>query len=468
MDFHSIEEITLNTVSNELIKEVDQLASEVDKLRPFEDEVMEKIRSELLGKSVYNSSGIEGNTLTLRETVEILKVGSSIDIGKKREATESINLGKAIEQIQSYLNHPDRWADEECFRQTHEVLMGGLLETPGVYRNVRVNITGAKHQPPGEHKISNLMSELFESLKNALTESLTAESLERTRQAITVATWIHWAIARIHPFRDGNGRMARLWQDLILFGHRLTAAIIPQQSREDYYNSLAAADDGDFNPLCQIIAISLSNSLNIYLNAQRETDEVKGWASDLIGETRARSEQKRQLEYIKWSRQMNALKDSFQRCASQLTAQSDGSLELQIKPFEIIEQSTWEILRSGSLAGKTWFFWAQFRRDRERLDYCFFFGRHLASELDQSLSNIHPSPCLLVSEEHGDKEGVRLDEDSDNPISLRELLVIDEKLIRKRIDTSTGQLVYDEGIDPLKVAREFIQDVLWLRFKSEP
>lgn len=339
--------------------------------------------------------------------------------------------------------------------------MDGLLEDAGSYRYKDVMITGAKHQPPSESKLPNLMSGFYEELETSLAE-------ERYHP-VQIATWVHWTIARIHPFSDVNGRMARLWQDLILFGHHLTASIIPQHLSEDYYKALTAADDGNFNPLARMIASSLSDGLNIYLGALREADEVKDWASELLGESRARSEQKLQLEYLQWCRKMKALKDAFQRCASQITGQSDGTIEIQLKDFDILNGSTWELLRSGTPAGMTWYFWLHFRKEQKRLDYCFFFGRHLTSELDETLSRLHPSPCLLISEEQDDEHAVRLNEFPSHPISLRELIVIDGRLVRKRVDRTAdhaGQLIYDEDIDPLQVAREFIHEVLLLQFKD--
>lgn len=154
---------------------------------------------------------------------------------------------------------------------------------------------------------------------------------------------------------DGNGRMARLWQDLILFGSKLTAAVIRQEERSEYYASLTSADDGDFNPLIQLVTRSLNRTLQIYVNAQREVDELKHWAVDIVGETNARVDEKRRLEYLRWVRQMEQVKDAFQRCATQLTTASDGSVEVQVNGFDILDQPTWETLRSGGSASKIWY-----------------------------------------------------------------------------------------------------------------
>lgn len=104
VDFPKVSEVSYDSVTCELLREIDELVEYVDAQRPFDDDVVKSITEELRGRNVYNSSGIEGSTLTLRESVEILKSGSSIDVGRKREATEAINLGKAIEHVQGLVD----------------------------------------------------------------------------------------------------------------------------------------------------------------------------------------------------------------------------------------------------------------------------------------------------------------------------------------------------------------------------
>ncbi len=453
MEFISLDQITFNQVTIELIADATALAFQVNNRRPLPTEVIEKIQKNLLGECVYNSNAIEGNTLTLRETKRILDTGSIVDVGKKREATEVLNLGMAIEQLQSLVSDRTTWALLENLTRIHRTLMTDVLEYgAGTIRSERVMITGAKRQPPRPEKLD----ELLQSFSNQLAGSQDCEPLK-------LATWTHWAIARLHPFMDGNGRMARLWQDLVLFGNRFTAAVIRHEDRTEYYNTLTDADDGKFDPLAQLITRSLSRTLQIYVNAQREVDELKDWAANIVGETNARVDEKRQLEYLRWVRQMEQVKDAFERCATQITNASDGSVEVQVRPFDIIDQPTWETLRSGGSAGKTWFFWANFRQGDERIQYCFFFGRHWFSEADREFSQIGPGANLLISEQKGDGPAVRLSDVPNCPIALREILVIENKLARKRIDTATDKEVYDIDVDALQTAREFVQQVFLSR-----
>ncbi len=453
MDISSPGNVALDQVTLELISDAKKLARLVNESRPLSQEVIRNIEKELLGERVYNSNAIEGNTLTLRETRSVLQAGSIADVSRRREAAEALNLAKAIAEVQEMIQEPESWSDIHRFTAVHRTILSGVKDdAAGRIRSDGILITGAKYQPPDPSQLDMLLSQFFATLKDAT-----------QLEPILVASWAHWVIVRIHAFADGNGRLARLWQDLILFGNKLTAAVIQLQDRTEYYATLESADGGNLNPLTQLVARSLNRTLQIYLNEQREVDELKGWAAGIVGETNARVNEKRKLEYLRWVRQMDQVRDAFERCATQVTNASDGAVEIQVNSFDIIDQPTWETLRSGGNAPKTWYFWANFRNGNVRVQYCFFFGRHWFSEADRDTPGIGPSTCLLVSEQRGDEKAVRLSEIQNCPLTLRETLVVDDKLARKRFDIAEERDVYDLEIDSLQVAREFVQEVFLKR-----
>ena len=100
MDLPSPSEISLDQVTQELIRDATELAHQVNERRPLPHDVIESIQKKLLGERVYNSNAIEGNTLTLRETRSVLQTGGIVDVGRKREATEALNLERAIAEVQ--------------------------------------------------------------------------------------------------------------------------------------------------------------------------------------------------------------------------------------------------------------------------------------------------------------------------------------------------------------------------------
>ena len=256
--------------------------------------------------------------------------------------------------------------------------------------------------------------------------------------------------------------MARLWQDWVLFRGRLTAAVIRQTDRSRYYATLTSADDGDFNPLAQLIAECVIATLQLYINAFSEADSIQDWARGLVDESDARTEEQRKMEYIRWRLRMEEFKDSIERCAAQITKASAGEIEVQLQPHEIIDQPTWECLRSGEGASKTWYFWLNCRRGRSRSSYCFYFGKHLWSPADQTLGHIPPSVCLLISEQQNHGDPTRLDMIDGCPISPREVLVIDNHLACRRVDTA-GQPTLEHDVESVTLAQSFLQDVVLKR-----
>lgn len=455
MDLPELQSITFDDATSQLIADVDELAKKVNELRPLPPDLVQAVQSKLLGERIYNSNAIEGSTVTLRETIGILQAGAALNVRRRRDAQEVLGLKDAIERVQSLVPE-EAWCTLGEMLAVHEVLFRDVEKgIAGRLRNEDVMLTGAKHQPPDASAVADLINAMFSQVGSGV-----------DFKALHCAIWVHWGIARIHPFVDGNGRMARLWQDLALLKGGLSVAIIRQQDRNEYYQSLTAADDGDFNPLAQLIAQRVAATLEVYLLAQQEADSLKSWAAQIVGESAARAADRRRLEYMRWKHQMELFRDAFERCAAQLTNASSGAIEIQVESYAIIDQSAWESLRAGTGAKRTWFFKLNCRREKRVLRYFFFFGRHFWTPDDPQTDGIGARVCLLVSELDGqseDREAKRLDELEDTPLTLREVLVNDTQLVRKRWDNHVQKMAFDLIADPVRVAQDFLQEVLLLR-----
>jgi len=310
------------------------------------------------------------------------------------------------------------------------------------------------YQPPGSHLVHELMNCFYQVLME------TGRPETKPPHPLVLAVWVHWAIARIHPFEDGNGRMARLWQDLILLRGRLTAAIIRPEDRTSYYDSLTAADDGNCNPLMQLVCRRVQDTLQVYLSAQEEADELKEWASELTGEVTTRDVQRRRLEYERWRHAAERVRDAFERCATLISNSGSRSLQVQVHRYDLIDQSVWERLAAGDWARKTWFFRVWFRHERQTVSYLFFFGPHVATDADDAANVRGTLVGLHVSEQNpGDERAVLLEDLKDSPTSCRELIFMDKKLLRRR-KARDGSFEYDDNVSAVHVAKEFIEDVI--------
>jgi hypothetical protein len=320
-------------------------------------------------------------------------------------------------------------------------------------------IRGARHQPPDPRHVKDLMLSFFQYLEQG-----TLEATDVARKLI-IATWAHWSIARIHPFEDGNGRMARLWQDLLLPRGRLTSSIIRPEDRSGYYEALFAADEGDCDPLVQLICRRVHGTLQVYLNAQEEADELKEWAAGLVGSVSASEIERRRLEYERWRHTVERVRDAFDRCATLVSASGDQSVQVSMKPLDLIDQTVWESLRAGGHARKAWFFRLVFRRRDSVVWYIFYFGPHEWKPADVEAGLSSSLVGLQISEQSpGMERAINLDELENSPLSLREIIVQDNRVIRRRFNVPGQEgFVYDVDVPPLRVAKEFIEEVLSTR-----
>jgi len=178
-------------------------------------------------RTIQGSLAIEGNTLSTAQITAILD-GKRV-IAPAREVQEVRNALAAYDRFESWRPHLSK-----DLLSAHRVLMGGLLEDAGHYRRAGVGVmSGTKviHMAPPASRVPILMRSLLQWL--AATDE---------HPLITSAVF-HYEFEFIHPFADGNGRMGRLWQTLILAKWNPLCAHIPVESlvhdhQADYYRAL--------------------------------------------------------------------------------------------------------------------------------------------------------------------------------------------------------------------------------------
>ena len=448
-------DVHLERVTTTMFSDLDELAQHQvnGEIRPSSPEVLRQVPTMSYSVSESSSSNaIEGNALTLRETQARSPDKNPTRRTEKARCTGSTGTWEKHQGgMEQFLEVEGASHDITNFLAIHEILMKGVNDSiAGVIRNRDVMITGARHQPPDSMEALDLLDKILSYLGKS----------ENVHQLL-LAAWAHWAIARVHPFEDGNGRMARLWQDLILLRSRLTVAIIRPQDRQIYMDALVHADENNFNPLAQLICQRVMSTLQTYLNAQQAADELQGWASELTGETQVRESEKRHLAFQRWRHAVEQLRDAFERCAALINKGAVPGLEVQVQPYEVIDQPTWETLLLGGGAKKTWFFKVWFRKNQRIVWYYFFFGRHFWYHEDEAIGKEGPWVNIMVSQQYPDEpKAIRLDDVENARVSLRELLVVEKTIVRRTWDTTTSQMVYDLDKKPIDIAKEFFEEVL--------
>ena len=182
-------------------------------------------------KTIHSSLRIEGNTLTLEQVTALIE--NKRVIGPKKDVLEVLNAIKVYDNIASY----DPFSSKS-FLKAHKELMDGLIENPGKYRNQGVGIfQGSRiaHIAPPAENVTYLMNDLFGYLKRD-------EDLTLIKSCV-----FHYEMEFIHPFLDGNGRMGRLWQTVILLNEYPVFEFLPfetliSQTQQDYYDTLGKSD----------------------------------------------------------------------------------------------------------------------------------------------------------------------------------------------------------------------------------
>jgi len=448
MELFLPDQISLNDVSRAVVGDVEETARRVNEYRPLPPDVVRRIQDELLPERVHHSNAIEGNTLEFRETKMILETGQLIP-SKRREALEARNLGEAVRKLAEVRVDDMSIHTEQRLLEIHGIVLRDINDQwAGRFRDHGVKIRGATWRPPDHEVVPTLVDRVLERLATKGDEA-----------GLLMGVWAHWALAAIHPFSDGNGRTARLWQDLVFYQRGLTCPIVQAHERREYFDAIQSADEGHFDPLLQFIGTRMLRTFDRYLAELGKEKEADTWAETLGGEADERAAQIRQREYMVWERTMNRLRFEFVVHAAKI-AERSREISVQVREYPIIDQPAWENLARGFGAGRTWFFTVDFKRARAFRRYCFFFGKHFWSDADNS-DERKAGACLLVSEfDSSNTQAVRLDEVAGCPIRLREVFVAGGAFVRRRLDLEKNEQVYDRNIDPGLIAREFFQDVI--------
>jgi Fic family protein len=190
-----------------------------------------KLRKENRIKTIQASLQIEGNTLSIDQVSAVME--KKRVLGPRKDVAEVLNALKVYQQLNAFnaLKQTD-------FLKAHLLLLDGLIDNPGKYRKKGVAIVKGdklEHMAPGHTMVPGLMRDLFQYLK-------TTDEVSLVKSCV-----FHYELEFIHPFLDGNGRMGRLWQSLILMSEYPVFEFIPVETmialhQKEYYRVLSTCD----------------------------------------------------------------------------------------------------------------------------------------------------------------------------------------------------------------------------------
>jgi len=208
---------------------------------------------------IYHTNALEGSSLSMYETQFIMETKRVDGIkGRFDEVSSVIGVQNALEFIRRIDKKPLH-ITEETILQLHRYIYGNIdINVAGQYRQLQVYVGG--HVPPPPEDVPQLMTALVEWLQSTEFKLL---------HPIEAAALTHYQLVWIHPFVDGNGRTSRMLMNLILVYYNYPEAVIKQEDRLSYYDTLLQADrkmGGDTRPFIRFVARAIEQTIDQYLS----------------------------------------------------------------------------------------------------------------------------------------------------------------------------------------------------------
>lgn len=213
----------------ELISNISEKIGEINYIQNSPQHI--RLRKENRIKTIHSSLAIENNSLSLKQITAIIE-GKHV-LGNPNEIKEVKNSIQAYDLLLTLNPY-----EEKDLLKAHKLMMQDLVERNGKYRTDGVGIFDGEnvvHLAPPAKRVPELMFDLFEWLKTSDVHPLIKSCV------------FHYEFEFIHPFQDGNGRMGRLWQTVILKDWKEIFAWIPvetliKENQKEYYNVLGTSD----------------------------------------------------------------------------------------------------------------------------------------------------------------------------------------------------------------------------------
>lgn len=233
----------------------------------IKDKITDEYIKDLLVRMAHHSTAIEGNTLTLAETVSILINNYIPREMSEREYYEVKNYKKVLPIL---LNNSEREITTDLIKEYNRIIMKNLREDSGQYKKVANIILGAEFEPVKPYQVPYVMQEWCDNynfrIKNAKTDE----------EKVEIILDQHIKFERIHPFGDGNGRTGRVLIIDSCLRENLVPIIIPKIDKGKYINFLANEDSKNFTKWALELQKKELERIELFKNNQEQSKENEG------------------------------------------------------------------------------------------------------------------------------------------------------------------------------------------------
>ena len=227
----------------------------MDALRPVSRGALFALQKSYDVELTYTSNALEGNTLTLRETAEVIEHGITVGGKTLREHLEAADHYEAVLWMRELAAAATPLGEATVCDLHRRIVLRSQPHVAGVYSSNPRRVAGSRATFPNPAKVPVLMGEF-------------GEWLGKAGAAPPLAFESHFKLASIHPFADGNGRTARLLMNLMLLRGGYPPVAVRPEDRKTYLEALEEASlSGDLRPFHEFMHARLDATLSEYLGA---------------------------------------------------------------------------------------------------------------------------------------------------------------------------------------------------------
>ncbi len=374
-----------------LLEKLSERVRDMRKAGKLTSEVLGNIRKHFRIKSIYHSNAIEGNNLDVGETRQVVEYGLTITGKPLKDQAEAKNLKDALDFLEELAGSSNNPITETDIRQIHNLVLKDIdNDNAGQYRSVSVEISGSEFIPPPPESVPPQMNEFGNWLSSVSSVTENYGWLDAVLYAAVAHTWF----VSIHPFIDGNGRVARLIMNLMLMRYGYPIAIITKDDRLRYYDALEISQSSDLSPFIALVTECINESLEEYEEAAKKQIEKIEWATALASRFSQSEHVRIKNDYEVWRSAMELLRSYFRQSA-ELVNEATPLASVHFRDFGVLEYEKYLSLRVGESAKKTWFFKVDFKSGDKSARYLFFFGsptKYLKGKSDVTLHLCREEP----------------------------------------------------------------------------